>query len=109
MKGNSALRLRNPDITKVRLVISKLVNDIVVLAPAKITEIIKISWLPTPVYFILDDSGVINVHPAVVNTLFEHFVTYTLRRLALDTRSAVYQKESECFEKNSEIRYLTGT
>jgi hypothetical protein len=43
MKGNSALRLRNPDITKVRLVISKLVNDIVVLAPAKITEIIKIS------------------------------------------------------------------
>jgi hypothetical protein len=75
IKGNSDLLFRNPDITKVLLVINKLVKDIVVLTPAKITEIIKISWLPTPVYFVFDENGVINVHPAVVKTRFEHFVT----------------------------------
>jgi hypothetical protein len=47
----------------------------VVLIPAKITEIIKISWLPTPVYFILEENGVMKVQPAVVNTLLEHLVT----------------------------------
>gem|GEM_PF-6086686 len=43
INGNNDLRLRKPDITSVRLVINKLVNDIVVLAPAKITDIIRIS------------------------------------------------------------------
>ena len=75
INGNKDLLLRKPDEIKVRLVISKFVKDIVVLTPAKITEIIKISWLPTPVYFIFDEKGVINVQPAVVKTLFEHYVT----------------------------------
>ncbi|MCB1712492.1 MAG: hypothetical protein KDH96_08475 [Candidatus Riesia sp.] len=43
INGNKDLLLRKPDEIKVRLVISKFVKDIVVLTPAKITEIIKIS------------------------------------------------------------------
>jgi hypothetical protein len=43
IKGNKDRLFRRPDITSVLLVISKLVKDIVVLIPAKITDIIKIS------------------------------------------------------------------
>jgi hypothetical protein len=50
------------------------VNEIVVLTPAKITPIIAISWLPTPVYFILDENGVMNVQPLIVKVLLEHLV-----------------------------------
>jgi len=50
------------------------VNDIVLLTPANITLIINISCAPTPVYFVDEENGVINVHPAVTNALFEHFV-----------------------------------
>jgi hypothetical protein len=42
-KGNKTRLLRRPGIAKVRLVINKLVKDIVVLIPAKITEIIRTS------------------------------------------------------------------
>ena len=59
---------------KVRLVINKLVKDTVVLIPAKTTDKIKISWAPIPVYFILEEKGVIKVQPAVVRVRFEHFV-----------------------------------
>jgi hypothetical protein len=43
INGNNDLLLRRPDIVNVRLVINKLVKDIVVLIPAKITDTIKIS------------------------------------------------------------------
>lgn len=75
MNGSSDLLFLRPDITNVRRVINRFVNDIVVLIPANITDTIKISWLPIPVYFVLDDNGVINVQPDVVNTLLEHLVT----------------------------------
>ena len=42
-KGNKTLRLRIPGIAKVRLVTSKLVNETVVLTPAKITLVVNIS------------------------------------------------------------------
>lgn len=75
MNGNNDLLFLRPDITNVLRVISKFVKDIVVLTPAKITDIIKISWLPIPVNLVFDDNGVINVQPAVVNTRLEHLVT----------------------------------
>ena len=43
INGNNERLFRSPDITKVLRVINKFVNDIVVLTPAKITEIIKTS------------------------------------------------------------------
>jgi citrate lyase synthetase len=52
------------------------VKDTVVLTPAKITLIIKISCAPIPVYFVQEENGVINVHPAVTRALFEHLVKY---------------------------------
>jgi len=66
--------LRKPGIANVRLVINKLVKEIVELIPAKITDKIKISCEPIPVNFILDENGVINVQPAVVSVRFEHLV-----------------------------------
>jgi hypothetical protein len=72
--GNSTLRFLIPGIAKVLLVTSKLVNDTVVLTPAKITLIIKISCAPIPVYFVQDEKGVIKVQPAVTKALLEHFV-----------------------------------
>jgi hypothetical protein len=74
MKGSNTLRYLKPGIPKVRLVINKLVKEIVVLIPAKITLIIAISWLPTPVYFVLDENGATKVQPASVSVLLEHFV-----------------------------------
>jgi hypothetical protein len=62
-------------------VINKLVNDIVVLIPAKITDNIKTSCEPTPVYFKLELNGVIKVQPAVTSVRAEHFDTNTFLRL----------------------------
>ena len=45
-KGNNALLFLKPGIAKVRLVIKRFVKEMVVLIPAKMTEVIKISWLP---------------------------------------------------------------
>jgi citrate lyase synthetase len=73
-KGNKTLRFLIPGIANVRRVTSKLVNETVVLTPAKITLIIKISCAPIPVYFVQEEKGVMNVHPAVTNALFEHLV-----------------------------------
>jgi hypothetical protein len=75
INGNIIFLFLKPSAANVLLVIKRLVNEIVVLTPAKITEIIKISCVPTPVYFIFDESGVIKVQPAAVNTRFEHLVT----------------------------------
>jgi len=55
-------------------VINKFVKPTVELIPAKITLVIKTSWLPIPVYLILDENGVTNVQPAHVNVLLEHLV-----------------------------------
>jgi hypothetical protein len=74
IKGSRILLCLIPGMVKVRLVIKRLVNDTVELIPAKTTEISNKSCAPTPVYFILEENGVIKVQPAVVKVLFEHFV-----------------------------------
>jgi hypothetical protein len=61
-------------MASVRLVTNKLVNDIVLLIPAKITAIISTSCEPIPVYLVADENGVINVQPAVTKALLEHLV-----------------------------------
>jgi hypothetical protein len=58
----------------VRLVINKLVNEIVELIPANITPSVNKSCDPTPVYLVLLENGVINVQPAVTSVRFEHLV-----------------------------------
>jgi len=73
-KGSNTLLFLIPGIANVRLVTSKLVNETVVLTPANITLIIKMSWAPIPVYFVQEEKGVIKVQPAVTKALFEHFV-----------------------------------
>ena len=65
---------RTPGETSVRLVINKFVKEIVVLKPAKITLKRSTSCAPTPVNFVCEESGVINVQPAVVSDLLEHLV-----------------------------------
>ena len=49
-------------------------NETVELIPANTTDKIKMSCEPIPVYLVLEENGVIKVHPAVVNVRFEHFV-----------------------------------
>lgn len=64
-KGIRAFLYLKPGILKVLLVISKFVNDIVVLTPANITLNIATSWAPYPVYLVLPENGVINVQPDI--------------------------------------------
>lgn len=55
-----------PGADKVRLVINRFVNDIVVLTPDKITVIMAMSWAPNPVKRVLEENGVIKVQPDIV-------------------------------------------
>ena len=66
-KGIRTRLFLKPGADNVRLVISKLVNDIVVLKPDKITLIIAMSCAPKPVNLVLDEKGVIKVQPDIVN------------------------------------------
>jgi hypothetical protein len=91
MNGIMMRLFLKPLAVRVRRVISKLVKEIVVLTPAKITEKINTSCPPTPVYFVLEEKGAIKVQPAVVCTLSEHLATDNLCRFALITFSAEYQ------------------
>jgi hypothetical protein len=74
INGISIRLFRKPGEIKVRLVISKLVKEIVVLKPAKTTLKSKTSCAPTPVNLVCAERGAINVQPEVVNVLFEHLV-----------------------------------
>jgi hypothetical protein len=65
---------RKPGDTNVRLVINRLVKEIVVLKPARMTLKSKASCAPTPVNLVWADNGATKVQPDVVNVLFEHFV-----------------------------------
>lgn len=65
-KGIKTRRFLNPGADSVRRVISKLVNEIVVLTPDKITLIIAISCAPKPVKRVLLEKGVMKVQPAIV-------------------------------------------
>jgi hypothetical protein len=94
IKGRRTLLFLKPGIAKVLLVINKLVNEIVVLTPAKITATINKSWLPTLVYLVLQEKGVIKAQPAVTDVLSEHLVTYTFFLLWFDNLITVYQNDS---------------
>jgi hypothetical protein len=74
IKGSKTLRFRSPGIAKVLRVINKLVKDIVVVTPAKITDTIAASILPTPENLMALEKGGIKVHPASVKVLFVHLV-----------------------------------
>lgn len=108
-KGSSTLLCLIPGIVNVRLVINKLVKETVELIPAKTTETSNKSCAPTPVYFILDAKGVINVHPAVVRVRLEHFVKYNFFRLILEIRLAAYQNVSGYFTTSPQKNNLNGT
>lgn len=64
--GINTRRFRKPGAESVRRVISRLVKEIVVLTPDKITLIIAMSCAPKPVNRVLLENGVIKVHPAIV-------------------------------------------
>ena len=84
-----------PGIDKVLRVINKLVKEIVVLTPAKITEMTAISCEPKPVYFNLDENGVINVHPAIVREAFGHCTTKVV--LTFSEEKELKKKSSQRF------------
>jgi hypothetical protein len=107
-KGSKILRVRKPGIAKVRLVTSKLVTDIVVLTPAKITPKISISCTPKPVKRKSEEKGVINVHPATVCVALEHFATYRFCLLSLEARLAKNQKRSGYTKRFSHKKSFIG-
>jgi len=73
-KGIKILLFLKPGIERVLLVINKLVNEIVELTPASITATINKSWLPTQVYSVLHENGVIKAQPAVTDVLSGHLL-----------------------------------
>ena len=75
VKGIKTLRVRKPGIANVRRVTSKLVTEIVVLIPAKITARISMSCTPNPVNRRSDENGVINAQPETVCVALEHLAT----------------------------------
>jgi len=61
-----------PGIDNVLLVIKRFVKESVVLIPAKTTAIVAMSWAPKPVYFVLEEKGVIKVQPVIVKLALLH-------------------------------------
>lgn len=108
MNGIKMRLVRSPGIAKVRLVTNKLVTDIVVLIPAKITPKINISWTPKPVNLKSEEKGVINVHPATVCVALEHFATYLFCLRARDARLAKYQSLSGYTKTFSQKKSFKG-
>eukprot|EP01015_Nassula_variabilis_P002660 TRINITY_DN1154_c0_g1_i13.p1 TRINITY_DN1154_c0_g1~~TRINITY_DN1154_c0_g1_i13.p1 ORF type:complete len:278 (+),score=-17.42 TRINITY_DN1154_c0_g1_i13:2-835(+) len=94
MKGSRTLRQRRPGIAKVRLVIRRLVNDMVVVTPAKMTDTIAASILPQAVNLTALENGGIKVHPAIVKVLLLHLVKQIFRRLFPVTLVAKYHMDS---------------
>ena len=62
----------NPGAAKTLRVISKFVNDIVVLVPANNTLRAAASWAPRPVNLVWDEKGVMNVHPDITDVGLLH-------------------------------------
>ena len=105
-KGIKTRLLRKPGAESVRRVINKLVKDIVVLTPDKITLIIAMSCAPKPVKRVLLEKGVINVHPAMVKVeLLDLGNDFFLNLLAL---SCVVKnhKESDALLRLVKIKFL---
>lgn len=93
--GINTLRLRSPGADKVRRVIRRLVNDMVVLTPDNITVIIAISCAPKPVKRVFDENGVIKVHPDMVNEELLDLGRDFFLVLLVFSWVVIYHKESE--------------
>jgi len=102
--GIKIRRFRKPGEIKVRRVINKFVKEIVVLMPANITLNKSTSCAPRPLNLNCEDSGVMNVHPAVVSVRFEHLVTNVFWRRDDTTLSAACQK---LFESSTQKSHIT--
>lgn len=98
----------SPGIDKVRRVISKFVNDIVVLIPDNKTIIMAVSCAPKPVYWVLAENGVINVQPDIVKILFEQRVACNFFRLVFATPTANRQYESAANGSKRVLVNFTG-
>jgi hypothetical protein len=97
--GINTLLFRNPGADNVRLVINKLVNDIVVLIPDNITVIIAISWAPKPVNRVFDENGVINVQPDMVKEeLLDLGIDFFFSRFVFNC-VVIYHNESDALIK----------
>lgn len=93
--GISTRRLRKPGADRVRRVISRLVNEMVVLTPDKITVMIAMSCAPIPVKRVLDENGVMKVHPDMVkDELLDFGRAFFFSRLVFSC-VVMYHRESE--------------
>ena len=107
-KGIRTRLFLKPGADNVRLVINKLVNDIVVLKPDNITLIIAISCAPRPVNLVLDEKGVIKVQPDIVKVELLVLAMAFFFVLFLVTCVVRNHSESDTFITNGSIRPLIG-
>lgn len=105
-KGINTRRLRSPGADRVRRVISRLVKDIVVLTPERMTLIIAISWAPRPVKRVLLENGVMNVQPAITRVeLLALGSDFFLTRFVLSC-VVINHSESEMLVRLAKKRFL---
>ena len=105
-KGINTRRLRSPGADSVRRVMSRLVKDIVVLTPDRMTLIIAISWAPNPVKRVLLEKGVINVQPAITSVeLLALGSDFFLTRLVLSC-VVINHRESDTLVRFANKRFL---
>ena len=106
--GIKTRRLRSPGAERVRLVIKRLVNDIVVLTPDNITVIMAISCAPRPVNRTFEEKGVIKVQPDIVNEeLLDFGIAFFFSRFNFNC-VVIYHKESDALVRFCRIIPLTG-
>lgn len=106
-KGIKDFLFFKPGIDKVLLVIRRLVYEMVVEIPARITPRTAISWAPKPAYLVWEENGVIKVHPvvtlaALLQITFDMF--FLLEPQFLEPREP-YTKD---FEKILEASFVKG-
>lgn len=107
-KGIRTRRLRSPGADRVRRVIRRFVKEIVVLTPDSITVIMAISWAPIPVKRVLEEKGVMKVHPDMVrDELLVLGRDFFLTRLVF-IWVVICHKESEALTRFCIISPLTG-
>lgn len=91
MNGIVFFLFLNPGADRTRLVMSRLVKDIVVLSPANITLSIAASCAPNPVNLVCEENGVIKVQPDITDVGLLHFSFFIIIVLFLSAcRSACH-------------------
>lgn len=106
--GISTRLFLSPGADNVRLVIKRLVKDIVVLTPDSITVIMAISCAPIPVKRTFEENGVINVQPDIVNDeLLDFGSDFFFSRLVFSC-VVIYHTLSDTFVRFCKIMPFTG-